>query len=82
MQAWFRPIHTDSMLWLQPKVPLLHTDLKELKIYAITYFMLHIFYLIVITLLKSVFNFKFLFGQKSQIILNMNQPIKGSVVSG
>lgn len=38
VQAWLRSIHTDSMLWLQPEVNLLNTDLMRVNIYALTYF--------------------------------------------
>ncbi len=41
--ASLRHIHTDSVLWLQPKVHLLNTDLKGLKLYAIIYFNIYIF---------------------------------------
>lgn len=43
VQAWLSPLHTESALWLQPKVQLLNTDSKEVNAYAINYFMLHVF---------------------------------------
>lgn len=43
VQAWLRPFHRNSVLWWQPMMHLLNTDLKWVNnTYATTYFTIYV----------------------------------------